>query len=85
MRLKRPAFSMRCAVPIRPFLRDQAFEPDMIEIMSAAFQVACEHLNLRTGVDDPATRLVAAKIIELAQRGVRDLEALAARAIDEFR
>lgn len=76
---------MRCAVPIRPFLAGQAFEPEMIEIMSAAFRAACEHLQLRNDHDDPATRLVAAKIIELAQRGVRDREDLAARAIEEFR
>jgi hypothetical protein len=31
--------------------------------------------------DDPATRLVATKIIELAQRGVRDAQSLSAMTL----
>jgi hypothetical protein len=36
-------------------------------------------------VDDAATRLVAEKIIELAQRGVRDVATLQAMALKEFK
>ena len=39
--------------------------------MSAAFVAACEALHLKIG-DDPAARFVAEKVIELAQRGIRD-------------
>jgi hypothetical protein len=70
-------------VPIRPFLAGQAFEPELIEAMSAAFVRTCEALRL-TLIDDPATRLVAKTIIELAERGVRDVEALAEMSLREF-
>jgi hypothetical protein len=43
--------------------------------MSAAFVAACEVLHLKVG-DDPATRFVAEKVIELAQRGIRDPDEL---------
>ncbi len=58
-------------MPITPFLAYQAFEPEDIKIMSAAFVAASHALRLKIG-DDPATRLVAEKVIELAQRGIRD-------------
>lgn len=64
-------------MPIRPFLAGQAFEPDTISMMSRAFQQSCDALGLSMTADDPATRMVAAKVIELAQRGIRDAEKLA--------
>jgi hypothetical protein len=57
-------------MPIRPFLAGQAFEPEVIREMSFALETVCGKLNLAL-TDDPATRLVASKVIELAQRGVR--------------
>ena len=39
--------------------------------MSEALKSVCDTLSLKV-VDDAATRLVARKIIELTQRGVRD-------------
>jgi hypothetical protein len=57
-------------VPIRPFLAGQAFEPETIREMSLALKRVCETLGLRL-VDDAATRLVAQKIVELRQRGIR--------------
>ena len=63
-------------MPIRPFLSGQAFEPEAIRIMSLALEDVCDALGLRM-TDDPATRLVAEKIIELAQRGVREGENVA--------
>jgi hypothetical protein len=71
-------------VPIRPFLAGQAFEPDAIREMSLALETVCQKLNLRL-TDDPATRLVASKIIELAQRGVRDAPTLTAMTLAEFK
>jgi hypothetical protein len=52
--------------------------------MSAALESVCEKLNLKM-VDDPATRLIAEKIIELAQRGVRDAATLSAMILKEFK
>jgi hypothetical protein len=51
--------------------------------MSAAFVAACEALHLKVG-DDPATRFVAEKVIEFAQRGVRDPEDLRTMTLKEF-
>ena len=70
-------------MPIRPFLAGQAFEPELIEQMSATLVKACEAMQLHV-MDDPATRLVARTIIELAQRGVRD-ESLVEMTLWEFR
>jgi hypothetical protein len=70
-------------VPIRPFLAGQAFEPELIQQMSAAFVRTCEALRLEV-IDDPATRLVAKTIIELAERGFRDADALSEMSLREF-
>jgi hypothetical protein len=70
-------------VPIRPFLAGQAFEPEIIQEMATAFAGACKALRLELR-DDPATRLVARTIIELAERGIRDAEELFHMTLREF-
>jgi len=70
-------------VPITPFLTGEAFGPKAIQNMSAAYVRACESLHLKIG-DDPTTRLVAKKIIELAQHGIRDPETLRIMTLNEF-
>ena len=71
-------------MPIRGFLSGQAFEPEVVRQMSLALETVCEKLELRL-TDDPATRLVASKIIELTQRGVRDVPTLTAMTLKEFK
>jgi hypothetical protein len=71
-------------MPIRPFLAGQAFEPELIRQMSLALETVCGKLELSL-VDDPATRLIASKIIELAQRGVRDAPTLSAMTLTELK
>jgi hypothetical protein len=44
----------------------------------------CETLGLKV-VDDAATRLVAEKIIELSQHGVRGIATLHAMTVKEFK
>jgi len=51
--------------------------------MSAAYVAACDALRLKVG-DDPATRLVAEKVINLAQRGIRDPIMLRTMTLKEF-
>ena len=68
---------------IRPFLARQAFEPDVVRNMSLAFDSARKALGLRTR-EDPATTRVAQKVIELAQRGIRDVATLRAMTLKEF-
>jgi hypothetical protein len=71
-------------MPIRPYLAGEAFEPELIQQMSLALESICETLEL-SFIDDPATRLVASKIIELAQRGVHDAPTLSAMTLKEFK
>jgi hypothetical protein len=71
-------------MPIRPFLAGQAFEPEAIREMSLSLETVCAKLALPLN-DDPATRLVASTIIELAQRGVKDAATLSAMTLKEFK
>jgi len=71
-------------MPITPYLAGQAFEPELIREMSLALKTVCDTLNLRL-TDDPNARLVASKIVELAQRGVRDAPTLSAMTLKEFK
>jgi len=71
-------------MPIHPFLAGQAFEPEAIREMSLALEKVCDALSLKL-VDDAATRLIAGKIIELAQRGVHDVPTLTSMTLKEFR
>jgi hypothetical protein len=70
-------------MPIRPFLAGQAFDPEVINAMSLALERICSALSLSL-VDDPATRRVAEKIIEFAQRGIRDPKTLSSMALEYF-
>ena len=70
-------------MPITPFLAHQAFDPEAIKTMSAAFVAACDALHLKV-VDDPATRVVAEKVINLAQRGIRDPDVLRTMTLKEL-
>ena len=68
---------------IRPFLSGQEFDPETIQKMTDALERVCNALGLKM-VDDPATRLIAKKIIEQAQGGVRDVSTLTALTLEEF-
>jgi hypothetical protein len=71
-------------MPIRPFLRDQAFDPETIATMSAALESVCDELRLKM-IDDSATRLIAEKIVQLAQRGVKDVSTLRAMTLEQLK
>ncbi len=71
-------------MPIKPYLAGQAFDPETISDMSAAFVAVCDVLGLKAQ-DDPATRLVAKKILEFTRRGVRNPNALRTRVLEELR
>jgi len=71
-------------MPIRPFLAGQPFDPETIGTISRALESPCEELGLTSGVDDPATRTVAKKIIECAQHGIHDADTLRAIVLEEF-
>jgi hypothetical protein len=67
-------------MPIYRLLQNHAFGPDEISVLTTAFEEALQTLRL---VDraDPATEMVARKIIELAQQGERDPVRLRERAV----
>ena len=71
-------------MPITPYLAGQAFEPELIRQMSLALENVCETFGLKL-TDDPNTRLVASTILELAQRGVRDVPTLTTMTLKEFK
>jgi len=59
-------------VPIYRLLEREAFEPEDVALMSNVFEELLETLGLAGRRDDPVATLVAQKVIELAQTGVRD-------------
>jgi hypothetical protein len=65
---------------IRRFFAGHAFEPEAITKMSVALETVCSELGLQV-IDDTVTRLVAQKIIELTERGVKNQENLCALAV----
>ena len=68
---------------IVPFLRDRGFDPEIVDNMSVAFDRVCEMMGLTTK-RDPATELVARKVIEYAQRGIRDTAILIEAVKEDF-
>ena len=61
-------------------LHGQAFSPEDIIVISAAFEDALRTLGLADR-DDPATDIVAKKILELASQGERDPVQLRERVV----
>jgi hypothetical protein len=75
-------------MPIRPFLAAAAFDPEVIKIMSEVLERVCAEIGVKLGdgkKKNPAAEIVAEKIIELAQRGVRTPTALYEATIADFR
>lgn len=64
-------------MPIRKYLGQRTFEPDVIVAMSQAFEAAVEELKADTV---ERKEVIAARIIAAAQRGETDPEKLGAAA-----
>jgi hypothetical protein len=58
-------------MPIHHLVKQHAFMPDEIKVLVAAFEEALQELQLKDRTD-PATMLVAKRIVELAKEGERD-------------
>jgi hypothetical protein len=65
-----------------PFLTGKTFRPETIAELSNAFERACLALMVLPG--DPRSEQIARKLIELAQRGLRDSTQLFCTAIEEL-
>lgn len=61
-------------------LKDRAFGPDEIKILTTAYEEVLRTLRLENRTD-PATEMIAKKILELAQCGERDPVRLREHAI----
>ena len=70
-------------MPLCPLLSNQSFSPETKQTISLAFERVCVSLGLNVQ-DDPATRLVAEKIIALAERDINDVETLRDMTLREF-
>lgn len=69
-------------MPIRPFIRSGAFEPEVIAAMSEAFEAACKELD-ESGQPRVAREVIAARIIAAARTGEHDPVRLRAAALRE--
>ena len=70
-------------MPIRAHLAEHAaFEPEEIQAMSSAFELACADLQVFAG-DQRGREIIAARIIDLARNGSFDASTLHQRVIAE--
>jgi hypothetical protein len=67
-------------MPVRSYLKDEAFDPDHIRAMSGALEEVCNTLGV---CDDEAREIVAVRILELAQCGFHNGIALRDRVLRE--
>jgi hypothetical protein len=71
-------------MPIRSFVDEKLFAPELIESMAVAFNGTCASLGL-VDKSDKATEVVAKTIIDLAKAGEHDPERLQSAALKFFR
>jgi hypothetical protein len=71
-------------MPITPFLAGRTFEPEQIDIMSAAFADTCKALGL-SEADHPLMPHVAQPVMGLGQRGVKTRAVIYLLTLEEFR
>lgn len=67
-------------MPIRPFLGDATFKPEVVAIMSEAFTRACKSLG-ETKQADVTREIIAGRIIRFARAGERDVKTLCQKSI----
>jgi hypothetical protein len=70
-------------VPIKPFIKDGAFGPDLISVMATAFEDVCKALEA-SDRSDITKETIATKIIELARGGETDAVVLREMVLSEF-
>jgi len=71
-------------MPIRSVQRRRAFDPETVTGIALAFDAVCDHLGLTSSCDDPITKLVAEKVIELALRGFANPDLLQTMTLNEL-
>jgi len=71
-------------MPIKRLVRSAAFDPEQIEEIVHAYEDVLAELNLADR-NDPATELVASKVLECAVAGEIDRQSLRKRALAAFK
>ncbi len=70
-------------MPIYRLLQNSPLGPEELKVLTDAYEQTLRRLSL-VDRNDPITELVARKIIELGQRGVREVTQLSELAIKEL-
>jgi hypothetical protein len=70
-------------MPITPFLDGFKVEPETKRVMGVAFELARAAMQL--GSDDPAMKIIAKRIIDLAKQGILDPDRLCEQALSDLR
>jgi hypothetical protein len=76
------------SMPLSPYLKGAVFDPEQIELTTAAFEGVCQSLQL-TDPRDPFIEIVARNVVEIAGTGIhdsnhlRDLVLLALKMTDQ--
>jgi hypothetical protein len=71
-------------VPIYRMLQAEAFDPEVVEMLSECFEKVLQDLGLASRTD-PITTLVAQRVIECAKWGERDPVRLRERVLQSFK
>jgi hypothetical protein len=64
-------------------LKNSAFDPEQIKVMTEAYEATLKSLHLKAG-NDPINEKIAKKIVNIAQTNERDPERISARKINEL-
>jgi hypothetical protein len=72
---------LELAMPIRAYLDGHRFDPETVRVLGLAFEICRAALKIEDG-NDRAKEVIARKLIELAEGGVRGQEALVERLLD---
>jgi hypothetical protein len=70
-------------MPIRPYLEGRVFDPETIRMMGAVFENVARELGL-ADKNDRLAKIVARTVIDMAERGFDEPQALAAAVLSEF-
>jgi hypothetical protein len=72
-------------MPLNVLLAKSNLPPDEIENLSSAFDRALRSLNIADRKDDPIGGIVARKIIEVSETGVRDAAEIADMVVKQLK
>src|SRR3954464_11795007 len=80
----RPAvLRLAAIVPLYQLLQDRVYEPVVVDAMTEAYERALIALGLRNR-EDPITRLVARRVLDLVDEGIRNPDKIYDRVVAEF-